>query len=90
MISPKNSFQIFLANMFNLMMTSKSSSGLQLNTRIDQFTMENGTLKMIKGMEEEFNAGSTDPDMKDIGRMIKQILKECFIMQTEMFMKENG
>ncbi len=35
--------------------------------------MENGMLIMIKGMEEEFNAGLMPPDTKAIGRMIRQI-----------------
>ena len=38
--------------------------------------MVNGIFPLIKGMEEEFNHGLTDLDMKAIGRMIRQILKE--------------
>jgi len=41
-------------------------------------------------MEEEYNAGLMVVDMKVIGKMIKQILKEFFFMLMEIYTKENG
>jgi hypothetical protein len=39
--------------------------------RIKQYIMENGTLKLIRGMEEVFKFGLMEADMKDIGKKIK-------------------
>lgn len=41
-------------------------------------------------MEEVFNAGLMVVDMKVIGKMIKQILKELFFMLMEIYTKANG
>jgi hypothetical protein len=44
--------------------------------RIKQSIMENGVLKLIKGMEEVFRFGLTEADLKGIGKRIKQMLEE--------------
>ena len=43
--------------------------------KIMQFITENGMIK-IKDMEEVYKFGQTEVNMKVIGKMIKQMLKE--------------
>ena len=43
--------------------------------KIMQFITENGMIK-IKDMEEVYKFGQMEVNMKDIGKMIKQMLKE--------------
>ena len=52
--------------------------------------MGSGIQLIIIDMEEEFKYGLMDPDMRVIGKIIKQILKENFTMLTEMYMKVHG
>jgi len=52
--------------------------------------MENGIKKPSKDMEEEFKFGLMEVNTKATGKMIKLTLEENFIMQMEIFMKENG
>jgi hypothetical protein len=41
--------------------------------KIEQYIMENGKKMEIKDMEEEYKFGQMEVDMKDIGKMIRQM-----------------
>jgi hypothetical protein len=41
-------------------------------------------------MEKEFKHGKMEPDMKEIGKIIKLMEKENFGMLMEMFLRVNG
>ena len=41
--------------------------------KIEQYIMENGKKMVIKDMEEEYKYGQMEVDMKDIGKMIRQM-----------------
>ena len=41
--------------------------------KIKQYIMVNGRKITIKGMEEEYKFGQMEVNMKDIGKMIKQM-----------------
>jgi hypothetical protein len=76
---------IFLKEMMKIYLKPEKRD-LLLNSKMEQFMMENGFL--MTEMDPAFKNGLMEPDMKVNGKIIKLMAKENFIMLMEMSLRE--